>query len=222
MIKALFYKEWIKIRWYALLSFVVMAGFAFYNLMRVVRVAELKGAGHIWEVMLQKDVIFLNSLQYIPLLVGIGMALVQFAPEMYHKSLKLTLHLPYSPLKLTYGMLSAGFAVLVVGFALQLFAIHLCLDTLLAVELRQHILYTVYVWFLAGVASYFLVSWITLEPTWKRRIANAVIAALVLKIYFLSNTPEAYNPFLPWLTLYTLLTASLSWISVERFKAGKQ
>lgn len=42
------------------------------------------------------------------------------------------------------------------------------------------------------------------------------------RVYFLAPGAEAYNSFLPCLTLYTLLAASLSWISVVRFKAGKQ
>ena len=49
-----------------------------------------------------------------------------------------------------------------------------------------------------------------------------IIAALIFRVYFLAPGAEAYNSFLPCLTLYTLLIASLSWISVVRFKAGKQ
>ena len=61
-----------------------------------------------------------------------------------------------------------------------------------------------------------------LEPTWKRRVLNLVISVLLLRIFFLAPAPEAYNAFLPWLAIYTLLTASLSWLSIARFKAGEQ
>ena len=37
----------------------------------------------------------IDMLQYIPLIAGILMAIVQFVPEMQRKCLKLTLHLPY-------------------------------------------------------------------------------------------------------------------------------
>ena len=222
MIKALFYKEWIKIRVYTLLALLFTIGYTLYHLMRILRVAELKGASHIWEVMLQKDVIFLDALQYIPLCIGIALALVQFVPEMYHKSLKLTLHLPHSPLKLTYTMLLVGFAILVVLFGINLLIIHIVLHPILAYELYAHVVNTLYIWFLAGLVGYFFAAWITLEPTWRVRLFNCVVSALVLRIYFISATPEAYNHFLPWLLLYTLCTASLAWISVKRFKAGKQ
>jgi len=78
------------------------------------------------------------------------------------------------------------------------------------------------VWYLAGISGYLLVAWICLEPAWKRRILNLIIAVLLLRIFFLSPTPEAYNKFLPYLVVYTLLTASFSWLSIVRFKAGKQ
>ena len=86
----------------------------------------------------------------------------------------------------------------------------------------RHILLTAAPWYLAGIAGYLLVSWICLEPSWKRRIFNLIVAVLVLRIFFLSTTPEAYNGFLPWLAVCTLLTGTFSWLSIVRFKEGKQ
>ena len=91
---AIFYKEWIKTRWYFLLAVLATLGFTGYCMLRINRVVEMKGAAHVWEVMLQRDVIFIDMLQYIPLIAGILMAIVQFVPEMQRKCLKLTLHLP--------------------------------------------------------------------------------------------------------------------------------
>ena len=96
------------------------------------------------------------------------------------------------------------------------------LNGILAHELKNHILLTALTWYLAGISGYLLVAWICLEPAWKRRILNLIIAVLLLRIFFLSPMPEAYNKFLPYLVVYTLLTASFSWLSIVRFKAGKQ
>ena len=201
---AIFYKEWIKTRWYFLLAVLATLGFTGYCMLRINRVVEMKGAAHVWEVMLQRDVIFIDMLQYIPLIAGILMAIVQFVPEMQRKCLKLTLHLPYPELKMTGNMLE------------------IYLNGILAHELKNHILLTALTWYLAGISGYLLVAWICLEPAWKRRILNLIIAVLLLRIFFLSPTPEAYNKFLPYLVVYTLLTASFSWLSIVRFKAGKQ
>ncbi|MDR0891357.1 MAG: hypothetical protein LBN24_01945, partial [Mediterranea sp.] len=111
---AIFYKEWIKTRWYFLLAVLTTLGFSGYCMLRISRAIESQGAGHIWEVMLQRDVIFIDMLQYIPLIIGILMAVVQFVPEMQRKCLKLTLHLPYPELKMTAGMVLSGLVLLLV------------------------------------------------------------------------------------------------------------
>ena len=211
---AIFYKEWIKTRWYFLLAVLATLGFTGYSMLRINRVVEMKGAAHVWEVMLQRDVIFIDMLQYIPLIAGILMAIVQFVPEMQRKCLKLTLHLPYLELKMTGNMLLSGLVLLLVCFASNFLLMEVYLSGVLAHELKNHILLTALTWY--------LVAWICLEPAWKRRILNLVIAVLLLRIFFLSPTPEAYNKFLPYLLVYTLLTASFSWLSIVRFKAGKQ
>ena len=222
MIYAIFYKEWIKTRWFYLLAVIVTLGFSGYCMLRISRVAHLKGAAHLWEVMLQRDAIFLDLIQFIPLIVGILMAIVQFTPEMQRKCLKLTLHLPCPQLKMTGIMLLSGFVLLLVLYFSNLLLMYFYLRTLLAPELVRHILLTGLTWYVAGLAGYLLVTWISLEPTWKRRMLNLIITVLLLRIFFLSDTPEAYNKFLPYMALFTILTASFSWLSVVRFKAGKQ
>ena len=114
---AIFYKEWIKTRWYFLLAVVTTLGFTGYCMLRINRVIEMKGAAHVWEVMMQRDAIFIDMLQYIPLIAGVLMAIVQFVPEMQRKCLKLTLHLPYPELKMTGNMLFSGLVLLLVCFA---------------------------------------------------------------------------------------------------------
>ena len=222
MIRTLYYKEWIKVRAYYLLASIVSFAFTLYSLLRVYRVVGMKGAGHLWEVMIAKDVIFIDYLQYLPLVVGLAMAVVQFAPEMYHKSLKLTLHLPFSAERVTFAMLSAGFGLLVLLFAANVALLYLGLLPRFALELVDHIVLTSVTWFLAGIAAYFLAAWIVLEPTWRMRVAGGLVSILTLRIFFLSTTPEAYNGFLPLLSLITILLSLFSWLSVERFKAGKQ
>ena len=219
---AIFYKEWIKTRWYLLLALLMTLGFAGYSMLRINRVVNMKGVEHVWEVMLTRDALFIDLLEYIPLLIGILLALVQFMPEMHRKCLKLTLHLPYPQLRMINLMLLYGLSALLICFATNYLLMGVYMQHILAPELYSRILLTALPWYLAGIAPYLLLSWICLEPTWKRRVFNLVISALLLRIFFLAPAPEAYNAFLPWLAIYTLFTACLSWSSVARFKAGKQ
>ena len=218
----IYYKEWVKTRWYIVLMFVVMLGFMGYSLLNINRIAEIKGIGHVWEIMISKDTVFVDILQYVPFVIGALFAVAQFAPEMYHKCLKLTLHLPYSQWRMINSMLSFGILSLAVIFAASNILMFVYLQSVLTYELYMRILLTAAPWFLAGFASYMLVSWICLEPTWKRRIINIAISALVLRVYFFTPSSEAYNSFLPLLTVYTFMLGCLSWISIARFKAGEQ
>lgn len=153
---AIFFKEWIKTRWYLLLACIVTLGFAGYSMLRINRVVELKGAAHVWEVMLSRDAVFVNLLEYVPLLVGILLALVQFIPEMYHKCLKLTLHLPYPQLKMINLMLLYGLLTLVICFATNYILMFVYLQGILAPELYSRILLTALPWYIAGICAYLL------------------------------------------------------------------
>ena len=117
MIQAIFYKEWIKTRWYLLLATLFMIGITGYSMLRVSRVIAMQGIDHLWVVMVQKDAIFVDLLQYVPLLTGILLAAVQFFPEMQRKCLKLTLHLPYSQKKMILAILAFGLLALAACFA---------------------------------------------------------------------------------------------------------
>lgn len=222
MIKAIFYKEWIKTRWYWLLALLLSTGFAGYAMLRIARVYSLKGAEHLWIVMLQRDAIFVDFLQFVPLFVGLVFALVQFVPEMHHKSFKLTLHLPIRATRAVTAMLSFGTALLIVIFAISLTLMWGYMQSILMPELWQHIIRSTLPWYLAGLAAYLLTAWIALEPTWKLRVGNGVVTLLLLRLYFMAPAPEAYNDFLPLLTVITLSYSLLSMLSLTRFRDGRQ
>ena len=222
MIKAIFYKEWIKMRWFCLVAALFRAGFTAYALLRVQRVITFKGAAHIWEVMLEKEVVFIDILQYLPVLLGVLLALVQFIPEMTHKRLKLTLHLPFPQRKMILLMMGVGLAALAVLSAVQAFVLWCYFHTLLAPELVSRILLTSLPWYLAGLALYPLAAWVCLEPTWRRRVADILVAVGVCRLFFLSETPQAYDGMLPWLLALLLCVLFFPLLSVYRFKQGCQ
>ena len=222
MIKAIFYKEWIKMRWFCLVAALFLAGFTAYALLRVQRVITFKGAAHIWEVMLEKEVVFIDILQYLPVLLGVLLALVQFIPEMTHKRLKLTLHLPFPQRKMILLMMGVGLAALAVLSAVQAFVLWCYFHTLLAPELVSRILLTSLPLYLAGLALYPLAAWVCLEPTWRRRVADILVAVGVCRLFFLSETPQAYDGMLPWLLALLLCVLFFPLLSVYRFKQGCQ
>ena len=139
MYRALLYKEWIKSRWYLAAALVVLLAFSTYAMVRLYRALAMMGAGHIWEVM-----------EYLPLLAGLLLAVVQFAPEMHRKCLKLTLHLPLSALRTTGMMLSFGVAALALLFGASFAVIVASASPVLARELVAQIVGMLLPWYAAG------------------------------------------------------------------------
>lgn len=222
MIKAIFYKEWIKTRYFLFAVFIFSWSTTGYCLMKMDRVIRLKGSTHLWQIMLERDVVFIDFLQYIPLITGLSFALVQFIPEWQQNRLKLTLHLPFSSYRMIGIMLGYGVSWLTTIFFTDFLLCSSVLSGWLPRELGLRLFFTALPWYLGGTAAYLLTAWICLEPAWKRRIWNLVVSAGVLRLFFLSSVPEAYNRFLPLLIIYIPFISLLSLLSIRRFKAGVQ
>ena len=222
MKKAIFYKEWIKTHRYFWLALIVSSVFVIYALLQLQRVIGFKGVEHLWEILLSRETVFIELLTYVPLAIGVLLALVQFVPEIQQKRLKLTLHLPYPQRSMIGLMLAAGLVQLWIIFVLNYLTLWAYLQSILAPELVARILLTSLPWYLCGITGYLFAAWICLEPTWKRKILNFFISCGIIRIFFLSNVPQAYDGFIWILLLFTGFTFILPWLSVTRFKAGKQ
>lgn len=81
MIQAIFYKEWIKTRWYWLLATLFMIGITGYSMLRIGRTIAIQGIDHLWVVMVQKDAIFIDLLQFVPYLSVSCLLPYSFSPR---------------------------------------------------------------------------------------------------------------------------------------------
>ena len=110
---------------------------------------------------------------------------------MTQKRLKLTLHLPYPQQRMILLMLLAGVAHISIVFLLQAGLMLIFLNHHIACELVSRILLTATPWYICGYTAYLLTAWICLEPTWKLRIVNLLIAAGIVRILLLLDKPDA-------------------------------
>lgn len=222
MIHAILLKEWIKWKRFGLLALFLNLCFTFYALLRLNRVINFRGVTHLWEILLIKEVVFIDILQYLPLLTAVLAGIIQFVPEMQQKRLKLTLHLPFPQGRMITTMTGFGLAGISIIFILQYILLSVYLYPILAAELVNRILLTALPWFLAGITAYLFTVWICIEPTWKRRIVDMLIATGTLRIFFLSDSPQAYDSMLFTLILFIFCIFYFPWLSVKRFITGKQ
>ena len=222
MYKSIFYKEWIKTRQLIAILCIVFGGFIAYTLLKTSQGVKLSGAVNFLELIVQKDVLLVDYLKYLPLLAGVLMAVVQLVPEMQSKRLKLTLHLPLGESKILLAMLAYGFTILLALFVVSQTILLTVLAQSFPAEIITQNLTASLPWFLAGIAAYFFGAWVCMEPTWRQRIVNVIAALCGVYLFFLNAPSGGYITFLPYLLLLTAASFFFSYYSVARFKDGAQ
>lgn len=181
------------------------------------------GAASVWLAVLDRGDVLVDPLQ-IPARARRrrGWDWPSFFPEITQKRLKLTLHLPDSRRAMMLGMLGYGLVLLTMLFAVQLLAIGLYLRHLMAPELVHAVVSTTLPWYAAGFAGYLFAAWICIEPTWRQRLFDALIAAGVMRLLFSSDALRVCDPLLPWIAAVVLCALFFPLHSTLRFRRGCQ
>lgn len=218
MYSALLYKEWLKIRW-AYLGMTLLSLLALtYIALNLAYYTEFMTAKGFWGNVILLGFPFFSDIQYIPLLAGIVIAVVQFSPEMNLSRLKLTLHLPVEENVLLFQMISLGFALLVFLFALITILLWVIVGIYFPAEVVSFVLNTSFPWLVVGLAAYFLTAAIILEPVWVRRLILIPFSLGFLDLYFIAENPHAQ--LILFLVFSGLLTSILILFSGYHFKRG--
>lgn len=221
-INAIYFKEWIKTKPVVLFFSLLSLSYLIYNLTTWYRIATFKGESHLWEIVIGKNTVLIQNMQYIPVIFGVILALFQFIPEIREKRLKLTLHLPVDHSRTAFCMISYGLIVMTAYTMVQLLIIAFTACYYFPYEVVVRVTGTSGIWFLAGVMSYLLTSRIVLEGIRKYCLLHFVVSLLILSWFFQTTTPGAYDSFIP--VLLILCANAALWIdySIVRFKQGKR
>jgi hypothetical protein len=222
MLKSIFYKEWLKLRLFWCLAFVLHAGLIIYLLLALRSTFMASGLVETWTTMIGRDVMMVNQLMYLPLLTGVCIALCQWLPEMQIKRIRLTLHLPIDYTLSIGAMLLTGLVGLTVLFLFDAALLAGVELIWLPRELVGRAFLTCLPWYLGGLLGYNVTSWCMLEPQWKIRCLDFLIGAPLVALCFLTAQPACYVLMWPWLLLALIATVCLPFYSIYRFKLGKQ
>lgn len=221
MLKSLLYKEWIKIR----LVVWIASGLsllALINIFLKVRHDILfVDASNYWYSFLFRGVTFFSILKFLPFIVGLAVALAQYFPETVNKRIKLTFHLPVSENGVLIWMHAFGALVLLAVFMVVLGLFTAGSAIFFPSNIIRASLLTMMPWFLGGMATYFLVALILLEPMWLFRGLYAAVAAGFVTIFYTGASIGGFKPVLLPLTLITLLLSLVVLFSGYRFRKGE-
>ena len=222
MLRAIFYKEWLKLRLFWGLAVVVHIALIGYLLLSLRSTLLSSGVVETWATMIGRDILMINQLTYLPLITGVCLALCQWLPEMQAKRIRLTLHLPIDNHLSIGAMLGCSFIGLCVLFGLDAALLAGVGQIWLPRELVWRTFLTCLPWYLGGLIGYNIVSWWVLEPQWKIRCVDMLIGAPLVALCFLTTQPACYIQMIPWLIGLLLCTTCLPLYSIYRFKLGKQ
>lgn len=220
MLKAIYYKEWIKTHRMVGLLAILFIALLVYSFITINQSFRLLGSVQAWNAYLLKDIVLLSHLKWTPLLAGLILALSQFIPEMVNQRLKLTLHLPLPESRTISYLLSYGLIVLGGLFVISYIALWGMLRYYYPAEITGSVLVTTLPWFIAGIPAYLLTSWIAMESKWRQRIGNGIAAVCFLAYFFIDAIPGGYTPFIPFLVVLTLISFAFPFFSARRFKEG--
>lgn len=221
MWKSVFYKEWLKIRWF-LPGYTILAIIGIGYLFLTVRHSfAFSGGKNTWYEILFMGRQYFSPLKFVPLAGGLVLALVQYIPETVDKRIKLSLHLPTGDNKILLLMQLFGGAGLLLSY-LIIFGLFAGLSmAYFPVQLVTSCMISIFPWFLAGLIAYFLIALIVLEPNWKFRVCYSLTGGFLVSMYLKSAVMAAYGPANSGLFLLTALLSIAFLFSAYRFKKGE-
>lgn len=220
MYKSLAYKEWLKIRWFALGAFaleVVTLIYIFSNLRAVI---EFNSAVSIWNAIIYKSYMFFESIKYIPLLIGIVIGIAQYIPEVLEMKLKLTLHLPLKEKNIYVFLNMVGTLVLAILFIPAIIFLIIGASYVFPSEIIDATILTIIPWFLSAFLAYYFIAAILIEPLWTRRILLIFVGFILVFPFLYVTGYGAYKLILLPLFIFIFLFSYLNLLSGLRFKRG--
>lgn len=173
MILHLFYKEWLKTRWAAFFVSLVGLAIVVYIFLDVDNNVRMKGSFNylmsVFYGMPQAN--YYNALiKYVPLLIGVCIGLSQYVPEVLDKRIKLTLHLPLRNTMALYTMLCYGFLLLILSYGVVFGTFFYLNNSYFPFEESWAVLTSMMPWLLGGIAAYFMIAMIAMEPNYSTNL----------------------------------------------------
>ena len=218
LLKPIYYKEFLKIRWLGLTLLALNGLLMVYIYIETRRLFVLDHAEIVWYRVMHLGQIHYGLLKYVPLITGLLLAGIQYLPEMVGERLRLSLHLPVSPHRLIMAHVLVGLTAVGLIVALNLGGLALITARFFPAEAVTTAVMTALPWTLAGLAAYLGVTLGLLEPSYRIKLFNLAIAAGVAGLFLQPAEPGGYVYILVKLALPLLLMIPAVLLPAYRFR----
>jgi hypothetical protein len=221
MLKAIIFKEWIKLKWflifYAIFG-IMTVGYIFILVRHDIAFHDAKSY---WYAILFQGFQYFKYLRYVPLLGGLLIGVAQFFPETVNKRIKLTFHLPREENTLLLMMTGFGAVSLLICYLLMFLFFTGLSMLFFPSQIIMAALVSICPWFLAGMAAYFLSSLVILEPVWIFRLLYFIAACTIIPFFIQPAVSGGYHPINSILFVMVLLLSISILFSGYRFRKGE-
>ncbi|MCF7832398.1 MAG: hypothetical protein K9N05_02325 [Candidatus Marinimicrobia bacterium] len=221
MLKAILYKEWIKLRWAVIVIAALTVLSLAYTIGMINYYVEFQGAFQNWMYVIGKSLLLKNIVfvKVLPLITGLAFALIQFVPEMTNKRMRLSYHLPISEKKLLISSAGFGYMFLLAEIVFLFFGLWMVISMTYPTEIVTKVLMSTIPWFLGGSAIYFMTAFIILEPSWIYRIIYAVISYGLIELNFRASTYDQYQNLWALILIVAVMPLTVMFAG-HRFRRG--
>lgn len=225
MVWHLFYKEWLKTRWFAFFAVVLGLAVVAYIFLDVNSNVRLKGSfNYLMSVFygIPQANYYKQLIQYIPLLMAVCIGLSQYVPEVLEKRIKLTLHLPVRNTVAIYLMLVYGFLLLLISYGIVFGTFFYLNNQYFMFEESRAVLISMTPWLLGGVAAYFMISMIAMEPNQLYQALYAVVAYYLVKQFYIGMLHADTRHIIGALAVMAVVPCAALLYTSYRFTKGER
>ena len=225
MILHLFYKEWLKTRWFTLFAALLGLAIVTYIFLDVDNNVRMKGSfNYLMNVFYGiPQANYYNSLiKYVPLLMGICIGLSQFVPEVIDKRIKLTLQLPMHNTVMIYLMLCYGFLLLILSYVVVFGTFFYLNNLYFPFEESWAVLTSMTPWLLGGIAAYFMLAMIAMEPNLFYQFLYALVAFFLVKQFYIGVEHADTRHIISALAIMAIVPCTALLYTSYRFFKGER
>jgi hypothetical protein len=221
MIRGIFYKEWLKTKWFVFIGLILTFTFLFIWYQTLSSDYAKQQAVYFVFSIAAKNRLYQSALKILPPIFALALALFQFVPEIGSYKYRLTILLPFKENKLIALMTGYGYMVYI-GFSLVILtAFYFISAHFLPSQLIIASSANIFTWILAGYFTYTWLTAILFEPKWKNRIFLSVIGftAVALALWKTENSTTVYMNVI--LSVYALLSYAVPYFTIYRLRKGR-
>ncbi len=205
MFLSILYKEWLKVRLYWVIAFLLNVALFVYLFIRLRHLFAIEHDEMIWYQAFEIGTLHYSHIKYLLIITGMIIGAAQFIPEMLGHRFRLSFHLPVRPNALALWAVFIGLFAVSVICILDAFLLYTIIGNFFPSEAAKSALLTASPWLFAGLTAYVGTALIALEPQLPRKLVYIAITGGFVWLFCQGSDYESYNRALCKLALISLL-----------------